>query len=689
MKLPFFSNKKNKTEEKIYYGLFLKEDQGVVLIFRHNNRNLEIIDQEKFEFSNSWENLTEDVDNVLSKLENQTQKSSNSLIIFVYSHFTDEKTQEIKIPYLQKIKKLVKELDLKAIGFIEATEAIVSHLEEKEEAPLTAIIIEMDKTDLTASIFKGGQRIISKSISKTENIIEDLSALFNGQKTKTLLPSRLILYDSGGLDDLSTKILTFHWPEDLFIQLPKVEIIKEEQLIKALVKIFAGQINSLAETQKDVEKKPQKVMDFIIGGDIIKDEKKEFFDENSNQTAEKDAHPKFSLKFIGNLRLVLRNFFSKIFNMKKFPLSIFVIAFVIILSSFFTIEFYLHKAELKVFVPSQHLTKEINLTENIDGNVVTSASQQTDLKDSITTTGKQTIGDKASGDVNIFSFNDKETSLPKGTVLTADKLKFILDSDISIASASEVIVDGSPIKKPGQTKSKIIAESIGPDSNISKGKRFQIGDYSTSTYFALNDAAFNGGTKKDISTVAKKDLETLRNNLLTKAKALDTEETQKNPDNNQKILKDLTEIELTNEQFSKEVGEEAKNVDLKAQAKITRYLLNGDKIRDKLMSSIKGEIRSGYQMENDAFKYQITKSEKKDKEIKLVINIDSKAVKQVAKDELLGKIVMSNKKDLEKLLKNKYQVEGYNLSISNPIPFLRTWLPIFKKNISLKISPLN
>ena len=66
MKIPFFSSKADK---EFFLGIFLKENQGIVMIFLKENGRLELVDREKFSYTNGWESLTNDVDEALYKLE--------------------------------------------------------------------------------------------------------------------------------------------------------------------------------------------------------------------------------------------------------------------------------------------------------------------------------------------------------------------------------------------------------------------------------------------------------------------------------------------------------------------------------------------------------------------------------------------------------------------------------------------
>jgi len=86
MNIPFFSNKKQK---EFYLGIFLKESQGIVMIFLKENGRLELVDREKFTYTNGWENLTNDVDEALYKLEKNLDLEINKTIIFVYSHLVE------------------------------------------------------------------------------------------------------------------------------------------------------------------------------------------------------------------------------------------------------------------------------------------------------------------------------------------------------------------------------------------------------------------------------------------------------------------------------------------------------------------------------------------------------------------------------------------------------------------------
>ena len=185
MNLPFF--KKKEENRKPFLGLLLKENNGTLFAIREEMGHFSILDSEHFTYTDGWEHITEDIDEILFKVEGARKIQFNETIFFLYSHLIDSKSEEIKKPYFDKIKSLVKNLELKALGYIECYEGVVRFLEHREELPFTGIIIELDKTQLTMIIYKGGKIVFSKVISRTEDLIFDLSTCLEELKGKILL----------------------------------------------------------------------------------------------------------------------------------------------------------------------------------------------------------------------------------------------------------------------------------------------------------------------------------------------------------------------------------------------------------------------------------------------------------------------------------------------------------------------
>ncbi|MEK7096875.1 MAG: hypothetical protein AAB859_01000 [Patescibacteria group bacterium] len=657
MKIPFFSSKKQK---EYYLGIFLKENQGIVMIFLNENGQLELVDREKFNYTNGWENLTNDVDEALYKLEKNIEVEIKKTIIFVYSHLVDEKIGDIKPVYLQKIKQLIKALDLKPMGYIECFEAMSFYLQKEDKTSLTAILIEIDKTQVGIFTYKGG-KIESKSIlGRTDNIIADLTEGFGEIKKKSnILPARIILYDSGDLDETATKILSHRWSSDFFIQIPKVDILSEDEVINGLMNIFGEQIKNEMPIKKE-ENQATENFGFMINEDIGE---KEIYQNKS-------ILPKTN--WVNKFKKIRDNF--KI----NFSGKLFMIAGILIIAlGLFVNEYFFHKALLTVYLPTQVLEKNTKL--DIDYRL---ASASADFSETINTTGKQEVGNKARGQVTIYNSNlSSAETLSKGTSINSpNNLKYILESEVKVASATG---DASS-SQPSTVKVSVVAAEIGEGYNLAASTKFSI-EGKSNNLLAKNDSAFSGGSKKQIQTVSKKDQEDLKASIVSKAKK-QIPSIKILPD--EAIASSLSTTDFNKTIFSKEIGEESNKLTLQATVDTTQYLYNKKLFIDKILVLLRPEVDSGYKLEKENISYTVNKISKDDQNLKVDTKIKAKAVIKISDDEIKKSLLGKNQSAIKEILKSQYKIDGYNLDISEPLPIFKNYLPFFLKNIILKNSSL-
>jgi len=632
-----FLKTKKKSQEN-YLGLFLKEEQGILMVIESVNGEMIIREKENFSYSNGWENLSEDIDEVLFRLEKKTGSQISKTIFFLYSHLVDEKVADIKKPYLQKIKEFSKNLELEPVGYIECYEAVLAYLEEKEEVPLTALILEIDRNELTLFIYKGGKLSSKKNIVRTDNLIDDLTKALEDYKGKQMLPARIVLYNSKDLDQEATKIISHRWGEEYFVQIPRLNIINEEEITSALIKIFNEQI-----VDKTVEEN-QKVMGFVINEEV--------------QGKEAVAKIKFHLPHSSSWTVI--------------------IGALIIISGLFLNEYFFHQADLLIYLPSYSQKKDLVL--DVPFKVATETAQ---FSESIATTGERNIGNPAKGEVTVHNFDDKEKTFAKGTVLTANNIEFTLDLDVKVA-ASTLATDGSA-KLPGKNKVSITASNIGPEGNLDKGQRFKIDDLATSSFFAINETVLTGGSKKQVRTVAKKDYDQLTNLVLDKAKKQEKKPAELN---SFKIVDDFSQVKLYKPSFSKEVGEEGDKLSLKTNVLITFYAYDKKIVLETISKELTPQVKTGFKLEKENINYSNKKVVIKGEHFEITTSVKAKIIKEVKKEEIIKSVLGKNKNSLSKLLKEKFSIQGYDLKISEPLPVIKNYLPIFNKNIFIKLSSL-
>ena len=671
-----FFKKQNKESQK-YLGLFLREQSGILMIIERNRDGMILKEKINFVYSNGWENLTEDVNENLALLKTE-EKKLNNLIIFVYSHLVDQNTKEIRKPILLSIKKMASHLDFRPLGFIEVGDALANFLQKKDNLPLTAILVEIDKTEISVFIYKGSQVILKKVISRSSNFIDDLLLVFK-EKKQEFLPARIILYDSVYLDQKVESIVSFRWPEGYFLQIPKVNIVKEEEIIEALLIIFEKEIKERENNNltTELKKEHKEVLGFIIGEDIsfleqTKQEKKDFILEKK----------KFSFNLFKTF-LPKINWFS--FSFLKFKSIKLVIIILSIFTIFLTIiinELFFHKLKLVIYPETSLIKKDFNLVGLINQesliNELNIITQNSVIEVAINkkTTGERKIGEKAKGEIIIYNNNlDESELISKGTtILSENGLKFIIEEDVKVSSASG---DASN-PKPSTTKVKVVAFDIGNEYNIPSGKKFKI-EGKSANLLAKNELDFSGGIKRIVKTVSRDDINELKSKAIEEIKLKSI-----NLSSNKKLIDNLTEINLLEEQYSKEIGEEAETVELKARGEKKYYLYDISQLKNILFSILNKETPKEFLIEKSKINTKLIDANKKDNKINLNFKGDILLIKNIDIYSLKKQIVFISKEKMADVLKDKFQISRYDFKLNSGLLFFER-TPIFSKNIDILI----
>jgi len=660
IKLPFNLFNKSIADSSDYLGLLLKEKEGIVFIIRLNNTNANIIAKERFTYSNNWDNLVEDIDEVLYRLELKGFKSPEKSIFFVYSNLVDKYKREIKKIYLLKIKEIVKNLEFKPLGYIEIHDAVIDLLTSKEGIPLSAILIEINNTALTIFLYKNGKRLFAEEVEKSENIIDSLLPVFEKMKVDTLLPSRILVYDSKNIEREVSIILSHVWSKDIFIHHPKIDIVNEEELTNSLIDVFTRQL-SVKSIKEEPEPVKKTILGFVIGGDISKNVQKiekHYFDKPIQ---------------------ILENLFSRIKNFKYSKNIFILIGVFLILMSVYLIELFFHKTEIILTLPSQSIEKSLTL-DNIKPDISTKSTSFTVSKK---TTGKKEIGEKAKGEVTIHNFASSEIQFDNGTKITTSNLAFILDSDTKVASGS--LTSDKQNKFPGKTKAKVTAEIIGDKHNIAANNTFKIEDLPEADYFAINENPISGGTKKEVKNVSDSDISFLEKEVQKQAEAFKKDKIDPDFRKNHTLVNQLGGIDLANLNYDKELGEEASTLTLKAKANITYVGLNNDDVIKKILSQLNKEIEKNYVVEKDNITYKTTAAEQSKDEFIFEIDVEARASEKINLSEIKSSVSGKNISKIEDIVKKKYNAKELEVNVEHPIGFFKLWTSFIKKNIDLKV----
>lgn len=680
--------KKSPKESREYFlGLILKEKEGCLFVLEVNHEACTVrkIDERPVVFADQWEMAVDSIDEALFQLERDNNCTLEKVIFFLYAKSIDQENKKIKKEYLAIVKTITKELELTPLGYIDYQEAIALYFSEKEKHALTALIVEVDAAVLSLFVYKNGLLSFFESLPKSqqEGIISDINKLFAILKTKTVLPSRVFIYDSPTLAEELGDIVTHRWSEGLFVQIPKFEIIAADRLVEALLfafsqQLFEGKESSVIETVS-VEKPPHEVMGFVIGADI----------------QEKPALKKEPVKTGPTLINRLSGSFASLLTMVKFQprvLTVFVALIIVIGACAFSILYFFHQSSVTITLQSKTIEKPLDIAGTTDGQSEKNAvsvkkiERTVEKSDTVAATGKKIVGEKARGDVTIYNSLKAEKVFKKNTILSSDRgVKFLLNDEVKVASASDSLTtDGNVLTVTGKAKGSLIADEIGTEGNVGKDEKLKIEDFATTSYFALPVSAFSGGTKRDVQTVSKDDLAKLKKAIMALMKQ-EAETIASETASGSKIIDKLTIAQLKDETYTKELGEEAKNVSLTAKGSVAVYTYSDEDIKKIIADRSSDFIPSGYHLPPGNISYTITDAQLEDQKVTLSLSVGARAVMKLEEAQLLADLKGKNIKTAEQILKDTYKAADYRIEVRSFIPFLNSRLPFFIKNIKLII----
>jgi hypothetical protein len=667
MEIPFFQ-KKNEGGE-VYCGILLKETQGVCYLFTKSHKGVSVTSQQPFTYSDGWEHIVDDVDEALAILEQgkEQHQRATHCIFFLFSHLIDPVTKEVAKPYIGKMREMVKSLEFKPIGYIEVIDAIHEHLEKIKQTQLSSIVIEIDRHKVGTFLFKGGHKLFSHFVDRTESFAHDVEHALRLKQEQHVFPTQMYLYDSDDLHEESSALLMHNWSKESFIHPPRTTIIQPDELTVALTDLLSKQLCGPMQTpafeDKEDEQKKE-VMGFVIGEDI------------TQRPEPVRSHTPMRPRF------VLPSFTLP--TLPKLPYIPVLVAIVLLGAICGGVIYFLHRATVVIRIPTQTAKDTVTVTAQVkpsDGETmlssITASFSASEKKD---TTGKKDIGERSGGEVTLYSYEEKEQSIQKGAKLTFNSIQFQTDDSATLPPA-QFAADGIT-KTPGKTKVKVRAVGIGQDGNIEKGKRFTVEGYSANSVFAINDAAFSGGTKKTVRTVAKADIENMRSFISDQAKKNELSK-QKN-DVSYLIVPDMTKVVIQKEDMSGEVGEEATSISYKATGEVVIFRIPQQAIRSAVQEKLESEKKEGYNTDSVLFSI-IKQKETSGKEgVSLTVQGEAVFSKRYSVDDLKSKLVGVSVASGEDVITSAFGLGVEKVDISPQIPILKDRLPFVKNNIQIE-----
>lgn len=418
-----------------------------------------------------------------------------------------------------------------------------------------------------------------------------------------------------------------------------------------------------------------------------------------NNPVKKPQRLSFRFFNISNAVTSLKNFltgFFGFFKQQKISFVFIPIIFLLVIAlAGFLFYWYVPKATITIYVKPQVLEKEFSVTfdtaaAGIDKEkIIIPASLkelEIDGKKTKAVTGEKLIGEKATGEVTIYNKTDVTKTFSKGTVLIGpDKLTFVLDSEIKVASRSSQKNESGEQVTYGKANVDISAQSIGTESNLGSSSELTIKDYPSSVYSAKTEKGLSGGISRQVKAVGKEDLSVLLEELSSELSSQAQEQIQTGLNSGEAVLNKEAESVVVNKKYSAGEDEEADTLGLDLKVKFTFLIYKKDDLYQLFMSKLAGDVTSGLNFDKDTTAIEVKDIELTDKKAKTLVKINTTLIPNINTDEIKSSIKGKYPQIIQSYLESLPEFVRADIKIYPTLPAKLNTLPRQIKNIKVDI----
>ncbi|GEM_PF-5751821 len=669
-------------KKKTYLSIFLTQSRVLISYLDFDRKTSVLVERFESEVADTAE-FAKFLESVLEEVKKKYSDTPKEAIFFLSSFYIDTATRKVKKAFMKEFIDIFDNLSLKGIGYIETQEAVAVEREEfKVKTASHFVFVELESDRAIATLMQD-KRVIRSASAKI--LGEKLSAIKEavGEVIGSYKPLFFIftLYEGG--ENLKKSLREKYWLKSL--NLPEdsqMEFVEMNRLNELLLRLFQSEVEKENEKEdklpvvspqkKEEVKKTASSLPFGFSESdaAVSDEDPEFAEE-VNISSPKMNFPRFSLaSFFGGFSIFTSRFRSA--GRGRFVFFLGVIFS--LLAAFFIHSYFIHTLILRV-VP---VSKDIEFAQEIDeqalASIVDYKEEELDIQASISTSGNKEVGEKARGEISIYNFSTKDFSLSKGEKIKIKDKDFVILSSVDLPPAEEATVEGSIVKKPAVKKVQIEAVEIGEEYNLSTSEKIKIGDLDTDLYYAKLEGSTKGGSKEDLDTVARSDLESLREEV--KRKASEDMGSKAVEEDGFIYMPELNEVEIVEEEFDKEVGEVADQVSLKAKVRVRLARLAKDRLLEYFKDDLQDQLPEGFSYNSDSVNLEYERIG--NETVSFQVKIQLKAFKDINLDRLRSELafkplsylrVLSEKNsDIERIevLENKSFLPFFNFTPANP-----------------------
>lgn len=434
-------------------------------------------------------------------------------------------------------------------------------------------------------------------------------------------------------------------------------------------------------------------------------------DLNSEQSPNLKLKKSISLfSFLSNFRkkkqIIEGDYIPEIKSNKKllkaliYPLIILGILFGI----GFALWWYIPAATVKINVNSQILVKLLEIKASVDIESVAAETQQipafkvdVSVTDSqtIPTSGKKEIGDKAEGKVTLFNKTNESIKIKKGTVIKListndESWRYETTAEVDVPAQSEIKDDAGTVTgtEYGKKDVEILAIAYGDKYNQKDGQNFEINGFDTDKIVAENTDKIDGGSAKEVNVVAQTDIDSLKRTLNEFMKTKVAEAMQKKVVEGQTFHESSVDFTVVSGNYDKKLDDEADELTLTMVMDGSGLAYSQADLDALISELIKTIVPAEYDIDENKPDYEVaaTKSKTDENVIDLQVKLRSYITPKLDESKIQNDLTGMKTDEAQDYLNSLNNIKGFEIILSPKLPPIIQTLPHQKSNIKIEIT---
>ncbi|GIK84092.1 MAG: hypothetical protein BroJett025_07140 [Patescibacteria group bacterium] len=702
MDLPnlFSSSAKTTTEELVLF-LIISDSKLQVSLLELSSGGVQIVSKSKVFDYEGLEKCVLQTDLALQQLDKKSDKVSEIIFAVNSSWVNNGEVVDEKKPI---IKKLTDELNLNPLGFIDVNESIAQQ-KIAENSLFSGIIVLITKSELLFTLVYQGKikktEIVGSSADFQSDFTEGVGRIQKIiEKQGNYIPPKLVLasfeLSDVELHEKQQAVYNQDWEANkVFLQTPTVETVTQDRLLVDLSKeagknaavhkgltdfALAASVGSVKESSVDtldssefgfsdpLEESPPTSFGIPIKSSQPELAIERESDENVTAVDENFMREGVKEIVLDKKEKPKRDWGHKK-NVKWFAILGVILGLLVLYGILALGSSFVAKTAVDVTLNKKLVSKDIELTldtkaSQTDVEKLLIAAETVTKKASDTstmqTTGIKIVGENAKGKVAVYNKTTEVKTFDKGTQLKYNDLIFVLDEQITVASAS----DKPGGKDYGKQETTITASQIGAEGNLKKDTELTIASYDTSSYNAfVIDEDLAGGSSREVRVVAQKDLDELLKDLKEELLKKINDEFAAESGNGTYILPSKS---IINEKakYNSELEKEAESLSLELEIEVEAVTYSGGDLKPVAQEILSKELPENYELE-DADPQILSSPSQTDLDkleseavVSIEANISAYAIPKLSEDSLKSEIAGKSFSEATEILNAKEEISS-------------------------------